>query len=93
MGVSAVGTFSLSGCDVHLGAQSGADGQVRDGTVDVFVGGHAVLAVGTSHSAATIPMNVYLDNVGRKCYFIDDEIFESEEFCNADDFHGARLGY
>jgi len=36
-------------------------------------------------------MAIYLDNFGEKCYFIDDEFFESEEFFKADYFHGAML--
>jgi hypothetical protein len=47
---------------VYLNAKSGADGQVVDGTSNVFIGRHAAMAVGTIHSFSPITVQVYLDN-------------------------------
>jgi hypothetical protein len=91
--MSAVIAFSLLGFDMYLDTKSRADGQIMDGTSDVFVGRHAAVAVGTSHPSSPIPMDVDLDEFGRICYFIDDESFETEEFFKTCYFQDAMLEY
>jgi hypothetical protein len=83
--------LSLLGLEVNLDAQRGADGQIIDGAMDVFVGRHAVMAMGASHSPPPITMNVELDNFRRKCYLIDDESYETEEFVKTYYFQDAIL--
>jgi len=62
--MSAVRAFSLLGVEVDLDTKCGADGQVINGSVDVFVGRHTAMAMGAVHSSPPIPMNVDLDNFG-----------------------------
>jgi len=50
-----------------------------------------MVTVGTGHTAPSVSMDGKLDTLGRKCYLIDDETCESEEFVDAFDFHGAML--
>lgn len=85
-------TFSLTGLDVYLNAKSCAERQVRDGAVDGFVVSHAMIALGTSHLETTVSADVYIDDVGRKCYFIYDKSSEWEQFVKSYYFHGAILG-
>jgi len=84
-------TFALYCLEVNLYAEGGADGQIVEGSFDVFVGRYAVLAMRANHLSSPIPMAVYLDNFGGKCYLVDDEFFESEEFFKTDYFQDAIL--
>ena len=77
--MSALVAFTLLGVEVDCDTECSADGQVVDGTMDVFVGGHSVMTMGTSHFSPPISMHVDLDNFGRKCYLVDDESFEAGE--------------
>jgi hypothetical protein len=89
--MSAVIAFSFLGVDVNLNAKSSAEGQIVYGTSNIFVGRHSLITVGTIHPSSPIPMDVYLDEFGRICYFIDDESFETEEFFKTYYFQDAML--
>ena len=89
--MTAFRTFALWCFDVDFDAEGGAERQIVDGTMNGFIGCHLMSAVGTGHASPLVSMNGRLDIFGRKCYLVDDETFETEEFVDAFNFHDAIL--
>ena len=44
-----------------------------------------------NHLSPSISVKIVLDNFWRKCYIVDDESFEAEEFFKTCNLHGATL--